>query len=256
MSQGPFAEYPSSYTPRGEINFAVISEGFNIVTSNLGPFVVGGLLAIGLQYAVSIPFSFLMMAMIGPPTVNPNDPSEAFSYLGKEIPFIVVQNLLAVIVTAPVFVSLTYMGLKAGRRQPISFNDLSFGFTRFFKSIATYILMMLGVLFGVLACIVGSYWVGGRLMLSLTAMVDTDCSPTEALSKSWALTAPFMWIGMLFYFVVGICSVLGVLACCVGFLVSFPLMYICPALVYRDLADPRSTPTYSQPPTTPADLMG
>ena len=71
-------------------------------------------------------------------------------------------------------------------------------------------------------------------MFTFPILAQRDVTATEALKQSFYLLKKHWLMASLLYLVFAICSFLGCCALCIGLLVSLPLMYVVPTLVYRD----------------------
>lgn len=92
-----------------------------------------------------------------------------------------------------------------------------------------------------------SFYFGGRFILAYPLIIDRKYEALAAIKTSWLITAPYQWHMMLMIFLIGLVSVSGLLACCVGILFSFPLsVAIQGAVIYQffgeDAAVPSSAP--------------
>ena len=234
MSEGQFAAYPRK--PVREIDFAVISEGFSIVTKNWLAFSVATVVLLLIGGVFQLGMYLLLMAVVGSLPTGTQDMNELMSYMVKEYAIFIPGGVLMYAGMSPVMLSYCMMTFKHLRGEPIEIGDVALGFGKIGQAaivtIITYVLSMLGIC----ACYFGFFWVGGRLMLSLPALADKGLAPMESVRESWVLTAPHMWMAMLLYFVLYLIAPLGVIACCIGVLVTFPLLYVCTTLVYRDLS--------------------
>lgn len=67
------------------------------------------------------------------------------------------------------------------------------------------------------------YFVLG-VSLATEAVAIEGMQPTEALARSWELVRRHRMVLLLYLVVTGLAAVLGVLACCIGLFVSYPLM--------------------------------
>jgi uncharacterized membrane protein len=71
-------------------------------------------------------------------------------------------------------------------------------------------------------------------MFTVPLIVDRQMDGVEAISTSFrTLSADFL-NAVLFYVVLTFIVFAGLLACCLGLLVTFPLYYLAVAIVYRD----------------------
>lgn len=238
MEPGQYAEYPRG--TRGEVDFAVIGEAFQLIFKHPGPILVasalGYFLPICVSYAITLVMEFQMGLMS--PTAS-TDMSQLMSKMGQlyamQIPMMIGLLLLMSIAGA----SLTKITLKSIRGEQVDFSDAFSGLPMALPAIGLTILSMIAGAVGVLACCIGSLLVYGLLMLSMPYMIDQKLSVIEAMRRSFETMRPHMWIGMLLYLVYSLVMSLGIFACVIGVIVTFPVYYIIPTLVYRDLAMPR-----------------
>lgn len=256
--QPNYANYPRP--PVEEVSFSTIGEAWNVVTKNLGPFVVAALVGLVLLY-VPVMIGSLIGQGVAMGAGAATDPSAAFgaAIMSQLIqtPFVILGYALA----APVFGSISYMALKWCRGEAIEMADLSFGFSRFAAFAVAGCLSYLAVTIGTYLCCIPGLIAGGCLMLTFPLIADRGLSPIDAMKASWAMLSKHMLMASLLYIVAAIVSSLGVIACGVGILVTFPIMFVVGALVYRDftgvgptMATPAGTPMApTQPaPTEPA----
>lgn len=252
MQPGSYAPYPNP-RPR-EIDFGVIAESYKIIMANLWPFVAGSLM-LGVIYGMfEAGMFFAIFALLGAPPTDQTDTAALMNYAMREYAIIIPSSLIYTALIAPVCLSFTHMGLKCIRGQKAEVGDLAFGFSRWGQAFVLVIGHQIASMLGVIACFVGSYWVGGRLMLGLAAQADKGGSPMDNFRESWDLTGPHMWMAMLFWFVIALVAGMGVLACCVGILVTVPMLFVCTALIYRDLTgmhDVQPPSEFAEYPTQP-----
>lgn len=231
MQTGQYAQYPNQ--PVREIDFGVISEGFNLIWRNLGPFVVTVVCMLLASGAVNALGTFLMMPMMMS-SKDTVDLSEIFqqSLFNQMIslPFTAISYA----VMGPFIMSIVMMTLKVLRGERPEFGDIALGFNRFVPAAVTYLVTTFMVTIGVYACCLPGFILGGLTMFAMPLIAERGLGPFEAIGESWNQLKGHLWMAMLFYFVVGLVSVLGVLACCVGILVTLPLTAVCSTLIYRD----------------------
>ena len=245
MEQGQYAAYPRK--PIREIDFGVISEGFSIVTKNWLPFAIASIVLVLIAGLIEMGMIFLVLTVLGPAPSDPSDLGAVMSYTGREYAITIPGSLIMWAAMSPVLLSYSMMTLKHIRGQEIQVGDVALGFSRFGQAAIVVIINQVAAMVGTLACIVGSLWVAGRLMLAIPVLADKEIAPMEAVRESWVLTGPHMWMAMLLYFVVSLVSGLGIIACCVGILITIPLLYVCSTLVYRDLSGMTAIPATPQP---------
>lgn len=233
MQEGQYAQYPRP--PKGEIDFGVISEAFQMVIKNPVPMMAasffGYFLPLCITYAVTIYVEF-QLGFFSP--VANQDPMVELEKMGKlyavQFPMLIGQG----IILAPFGYAITVMTLKLVRGESITFKDAFCGFPKFFQSLGGVVLPYILTTLAIVACCIGAPIVGGLLMLTLPMMIDQNMSIGQAMSTSFAKLRPHIWMAMLLFICYAILSTLGAMACLVGAIFTFPLYFIVPALVYRD----------------------
>jgi uncharacterized membrane protein len=126
------------------------------------------------------------------------------------------------------------MAIKATRNEKINVSDMfSVGDVLPACLLAALIVGLLtGV--GFILCILPGIIIGALLMFTYPLIVDRRLGAIEAISQSVNALKGEIVMASLFYLVIGIIVFLGVVACCVGVLVTFPLFVLSIAVVYRD----------------------
>jgi len=132
--------------------------------------------------------------------------------------------------------------LKVARGQPYSFGDVFGGAPFFLRILACELVLYLGVLLGMVLLIVPGIILSLGWSLAITALVDKNLGPIEALKESWRLTTghkgDIFLLGLLLLLV----TIAGVCACGVGLLVTYPIMYIAITYVYLRLSGQPTAP--------------
>lgn len=249
MQEGQYVQYPRP--PVKEIDFGVISEGFNLIWRNLLPFGIASFCSMLVVIGVSQLTSLMLVPILGDAPTNTTDLSLLYAYIGKQYAFSIPINVLSGAVVSPFYLAMAMMALKLARGQTVDVNDAFSGFSRFGQVFGLYVLVQLAVYIGFLFCCFPMFILGGLLMFAMPIMADRNIGPVEAIKESVLLLKDHWLMATLFYFVIGLCSGLGVLACCVGIIVSMPLLYVCPVLVYRDFTMGKGMPVPVEAPVAP-----
>src|SRR5689334_7165072 len=115
MQQAGFAQYPRP--PVKEIDFGVISEGFNIVWKNLGPFVLAGFCGTIIPALASQGLSVVLDAMMGalPTPKTSADIGIFYAALFQRIFLTMPFNILLSALSAPFWYAISAMTLKVVR---------------------------------------------------------------------------------------------------------------------------------------------
>ncbi len=154
---------------------------------------------------------------------------------------ILIGGVLAgtVILTGPAMVGIMYMAIKGARKQTVEIGDVFVGFQNAGPTI------ILGLVFGLGGMVVSALTLGLGMLVVLPLSVwayahMADQKPSDfnaslsysidLLKKDWqtAIFPPLLWLI--------VCSILGMLACCVGWFVTLPVAYIALAMIYAEQA--------------------
>jgi uncharacterized membrane protein len=155
--------------------------------------------------------------------------------------------LLMVFVQASMAAGITHYTLKLARTGHAELSDMWVGFKNPTNHVLAYLAGMVLTTLGVCALFVGTYVVAGLLMFVWPVLVDRKIGPIEAMRESFEMLKGEWLMATLFLFVAQLVASLGIYACYIGFVFTFPLMYIAPALLYRRFVDFAQTPPSVSP---------
>ncbi|MCW5937902.1 MAG: hypothetical protein KIT11_11425 [Fimbriimonadaceae bacterium] len=252
MQPGQYSNYPRA--PIQEINFGTIKEGWDLILKNWQPFATASLMAllVGLVvYGVGfIPLFPMIMA-----SANPDN--QTASTMGQlTLQFMMLPVIiLAIALASPFYASMTHMTLKLLSGQSLETNDAFVGFQRLGQIMVAGVIMAIGVSVGSQCCYLPGFFIGGMTMFTYPLMFTRNYGPMDALKESWNILIKHVWMAMLFYLVISLLAGLGVCACFIGVLVTMPLLYVCPALVFRDF-NVQPVGMVDAPVTTPGPESG
>lgn len=141
---------------------------------------------------------------------------------------------------------MTRYMLKLARGQQANFGEIFSG-GPFLAYLLTSILLGLGVMFGMLLLIVPGIILAIGWSYAMYLVLDRRHGPVEALSASWKITRGFKGkiFGLMLLFIP--VTLLGLLACGIGYLVAIPVCMLAMAYVYLKLTgeEPVLPPKYS-----------
>ncbi len=117
----------------------------------------------------------------------------------------------------------------------LEFGDMFAGFSKFGSLFIVNVLFSIALFGGVCLLIIPGVVVAITLWPVFLLVMEDDLPPVDALKAAWALTSPH--IGALFILALASCAIniLGLLACCVGLLVTGPVTQLAWATAYREL---------------------
>ncbi|MEE2751123.1 MAG: hypothetical protein VX519_06815 [Myxococcota bacterium] len=117
----------------------------------------------------------------------------------------------------------------------VQFGDIFSGFNKFLNLFLSNLLYSLTVFIGFCFLLIPGIIAGLTLWPVFLLVMEDDLDPIQALKAAWELTSPHL--GALFVLGLATCAIniVGLLACCIGLLVSGPVSQLVWATVYREL---------------------
>jgi len=228
--QPGYANYPR--TPQNHnvgFDLGLIGEAWNIIKSDFGTFVPAGLVLVVLTIIAQIPgyiYQFARMGTLGgsPDAIPPLDA-------------IIIPNLWGVAassVVAAFAAGISRMVLLRLRGEPAELGKM-FDFQGQLGSlIVCAVLMSIASFIGFCLCVLPGLLVGGALMMAPLLVIDRKMAPVEAIKASWQMSVPNIVMAGVLYLCTTICSALGIFLCGIGILLTYPILYVVAALLYRN----------------------
>lgn len=224
MGQGGYGV--AVYPPK--VRFDVIGEAWSLVQEQMGTWVLSILVLYAVIIALSGGLGFVQAMLFHPTGGRQNTSAGA-------ILFQIATSLLSNAVTYFLMGGVYRMALKQIRREPISVGDVFSAGDVWLPLFLNGLLYGLAVTVGLVFCIVPGFLAAGLLMLAPLLIVDgKERGPVSALNASYNALRSDLWNAALFTFVLGLLAGIGLLACGVGALFTYPLYFLGMALVYRD----------------------
>lgn len=187
----------------------------------LGP-VIGGIVA-------SLPGQVIQFASGGAP--NPFALEGSFAQK-QSISLQVATTVIGMCAQAFFQGGMIKLSLQAARGGSPSLTEMFSGGPVYLRLLGANFLMMLVIMLGTVALIIPGIILGLGLAMTPYYVVDAGMGPVEAMQASWKAMVGHK--GSLFGFLMmGILvSLLGLLACCVGVLVSYAVMQTAMAIIF------------------------
>ncbi|MBC8102259.1 MAG: hypothetical protein H7Z41_06705 [Cytophagales bacterium] len=234
-SSGAYGYAPVPLPPK--VRFELIGESWNLLTRQLGTWLVAGLafvlpvlVLVGIFYAVM----FTQILAISAPGRSAPDPAEMLGFQARVYGLALPMGILVSALQAVVVGGIVRMVLRQHRGEMVVAGDvLKIGDVAG-QLLVVGILQGLAVQIGTMFCYVPGFLLGGLLLLAVPLVVERRLSAVEALRESARLLKPDMVNAALFYFVITLLYGLGAMVCGIGVAFTFPLLPIALALVYRD----------------------
>ena len=236
--------YNSGMTPSApRIDFGWIGQGWALFRLQAGAwvgavllyFVVIGLLAGGLAFATGLYAYFHALVLAGPSATTSLDQR---ALLLRVLPF----SLILTPVSAIFLGGLYRMALRQARGETIGAGGV---FSAFDVALP---LLLVGFFIAALSAalsfllprgagLLNLLW-NGLFMFAPLAIVDRRLSAPAAIVESFQLLKKQWLMTALFFFVVSVVAALGGLVCGVGFLATYPLLFLSLAVGYLSFTEP------------------
>jgi uncharacterized membrane protein len=140
--------------------------------------------------------------------------------------------------------------LKIYDKEQTKFTDIFQEYRTFWRYLGVSIIFPLLVLAGLLLLVIpGLFW-AVRFSFSPLIVIDTRSEPIVSMKESYAITKGNFWRLLLFWVVVCLVNIFGMILFGIGLLVSIPLTTLASVWVYRNLSKNR-TPVAEKVETTP-----
>jgi hypothetical protein len=219
-----FSGMPPS-PPRQEVDFSVLGDAFNLFFRHWQVYIIPGLITM-LVLLPSAFFSYwpMVQQMMG----NTPSAGEQLATAGIQI----MLGLAGALISIFLYPGIVLFTMNVVRGLPASSQDLWIGFRDPLGYFAVSFLAGLVTILGAIACCIGTIFTGGLMMFALPLKVDKGMTPSTAISDSWNMLKKDWPMMGLFYFVVSLISQIGAVACYVGLIVTLPIMYIAPTILY------------------------
>ena len=136
------------------------------------------------------------------------------------------------ILSGPLMLGLFRMARLAVKGEPIEFGELFSGFQRFLDAFLANLLTSIFTIIGMVFCILPGLFIGLMYMLTYLFMLDDKLAFWDAMeaSRKMIMKNPGQWI--LVWLALFLFNMLGMLACCVGMIVTGPVSLLIITLAY------------------------
>ena len=150
----------------------------------------------------------------------------------------VLGNLLGLVINGPLTLGMWVLILNAVDRKPVSPMDVLEGFKHFLPAFVLNLLMMVAMIAGLIALIIGIFIVAILLSFAWLYMADRGCSPVDAMKQSFecvksnfliVLVVMLLWIPI---------AIAGFLALIIGLVPAGVFCWLTLAVAYRWLNPP------------------
>lgn len=212
------------------VYFEFIGKAWEMIKTNFGQWAVASILFMVLSYATAIPGTILQLA-----TGN-SGPEVATR--GVSASFIIIMLVSYIIQFA--FTGVLAAGFIRFVLHQLDGNAADFGqmfvpFRNLIPNMITSLITYFMLAIGFACCIVPGIYLTGNLLFTNVLVTEGNLQPGDSIRLSFDRMKPHAWNMFGLYFVAALASGLGVFACCVGLLVTLPILYVVLAMQFRVL---------------------
>ncbi len=139
------------------------------------------------------------------------------------------------IVDGPLKVGLFYILFQKMRGLPASIGDIGKGFNFLVAAVIANILIDVFVVVGFIFCIIPGIILTALYLFTFAFIIEKNLDFWAAMEASRNVIKQHLFEMTIFVILLGIITLIGVLACVVGVLVTTPLCFAAIAFAYKDL---------------------
>jgi uncharacterized membrane protein len=177
--------------------------------------------------------------LVATEAVDQNSPEFWTAFGGSTFVGLVIQALL--------YPGLIKIWVASARGQEASFGLLFSGISRSLPFAGLYLLISLAIGLGCGLLIVPGVILMCGLMPAVFYVVDADMGPIDAMSASWKATDGHKMKLFLLVLLSFVLAIAGVLACCIGSLVTTSVTMVAYAIVYLRISGRGGPPVFTPP---------
>lgn len=148
-----------------------------------------------------------------------------------------IFGFIATIFMLIIRIGYTKIFLRIYDGESPKFSEIFQEYKTFWRYLGVSILMPLTVLVGFILLIIPGLILAVRLSFSPIIVVDTNLGPIRSLKESYAITKGKFWKLLLFWLVIGLINLLGLMVFGVGLILTIPVSLFASIFVYRKLSE-------------------
>lgn len=219
---------------RADVRWEWIGEGWELFTKQWQNWIVMALIAAVAVIVVMIPFYVLQFG--AEIAASRSDTSEiSGAIVGGSILLRLVMQVVITVLTSLLSAGFYQAAFKQLRGGQVSVQDMKGVFQHLGPMLGAGIIIGLLQGIGTLLCIIPGFIVMGLFMFTFPLIVERNLGMFDAMSASLDVTKKNIIMFTLFAIVVQVLiPIVGAIACCVGLLVAYPLVFLTYACAYRD----------------------
>lgn len=205
---------------------ACVKRAWRLTTQHFGIIFLTGLAYFGISLGLGF-----VEGMLGAFLMTPEQRSNPFSFNPAMLPVQIVGALIRIGLAA----GLTRVSLNLCAGRDVSPSQLFGEFGKLLKMAGGMILFYIMLVIGLVLLIVPGIIVGVRFSYFMTAIIDRNMGPIEALKYSWNLTRGNVVNLIGLWFMLLLMLLAGVIALLVGLVFAIPVVTLSVTLAYRYL---------------------
>ncbi len=213
------------------VYFEYIGKSWDYIKPNLGLWIVAVIIMYMISSVISAPFQFLAnifgMGNLGG-TGDIRNPVLYFLFMGLSV-------IISIGFSGMMTAGLVGFALDLVDGKPADIGRIFRPFKSFIPNVIGSLASWIPITIGFLLCVIPGFYFLGRLGFTNILITEQGMDASEALRTGWEKMGPFAWAMGALWFVASIVSILGLVACCIGVLVTIPFLYTVLALQYRTL---------------------
>ena len=210
-----------------------ISEAWNLFTKQWSTWVLMILVTCLVMGLIYLPFYFVAIFSMVPSVSDDGVVTPASGFL--PIVLFPVMYLAIICVISWLFGGLYSAAFKQLRGEQIAVGDLFSGGRYFSRMIGALVLIGIASGIGGMLCLIPGLIVYGLAFLTVPMIVEGGMGTIDAIKASVEVTKKDWLMFTLFALALGLIASAGGIACGVGVLATYPLLFLGHALAYRDL---------------------
>jgi zinc-ribbon domain len=229
-----------------------IGEAWNLFTKQWSVWVVMILVTVLAVGAIYLPFYFVAIFSMVPTVSEDGVVSPGAGFL--PILIFPVMYLAIICVMSYLFGGLYSAAFKQVRGEQIAVGDLFSGGRYFSRTIGAMVLVGIASGIGSMLCLIPGLIVYGLAFLTIPMIVEGGKGAIDAIKASIEVTKRDWLMFTLFAIALAIIAGAGGIACGIGALATYPLLFLGHALAYRDLvgmSGAQSQGQFMSPPPPP-----